>query len=71
MVPSVSLHLRALVKNDGYVDSNLLAHIPNPKLREKFVPKYQLRQVTGERCFDIAFLRSIEFRFLDDFERWG
>lgn len=29
------------------------------------------RQVTGERCFDINFLKEIEFSFLDDFEKWG
>lgn len=53
------------------IDPDLLAHFGNPILREEFITKYQQRHVTGERCFDVAFLRKIEFPFLDDFHSWG
>lgn len=34
---------RALVVSDESVDSNLIAHIPNPELREMFVSKASYR----------------------------
>lgn len=46
------------------------AHIEPEKIG-KFLTKYSQRPIAGEICFDIDVLRSINFPFLDDFEKWG